>query len=188
MGDIRWRHDLGISEVSKPLLVSIDDVVVDLLTFAGASVGPAHAPEGHRGSSVVVLDTATGILRWRIDREADPDDLDPEDVASYSLSGDSLAGRMGADLVVWNARTGEIVWSVSHAGGVQPGGGAWIAGGRVLSASPAQTDTAHARLDASALSSGVERWSQQLPGDVAAAASTDEMSWVATWGRGESCS
>ncbi len=40
VGHIRWRHDLGISEVSKPLLVSTDTVVVDLLKWAWASDEP----------------------------------------------------------------------------------------------------------------------------------------------------
>jgi outer membrane protein assembly factor BamB len=172
VGHIRWRHDLGISEVLKPLLVSTDNVVVDLLTWAS--------------SSVVVLETATGILRWRIDREFDPD-ADPASVESYALSGGELAGRLGSELVVWDVSTAEQLGSVPHAGGDQPGGRAWIAGARVISGTPVMVGNKQARLDARALPSGVEQWSQELPRDLAAVASTGNESWVATWRRGEGC-
>lgn len=187
VGHIRWRHDLGISEVSKPLLVSTDNVVVDLLTWGWASDEPADAVESDRGSSsVVVLETATGILRWRIDREFDPD-ADPASVESYALSGGELAGRLGSELVVWDVSTAEQLWSVPHAGGDQPGGRAWIAGARVISGTPVMVGNDQARLDARALASGVEQWSEELPRDLAAVASTGNESWVASWGRGEGC-
>ena len=188
VGHIRWRHDLGISEVSKPLLVSTDNVVVDLLTWGWASDEPAGAIENDGGSSaVVVLETGTGFLRWRIDREFHTDDPDPEGVESYSLSGGELAGRLGSDLVVWDLATAEGLWSVPHAGGDQPGGRAWIAGARVISGTPVMVGNDQARLDTWDLPSGVEQWSKQLPGDVAAVASDDDESWVATWGQVDGC-
>jgi hypothetical protein len=65
VGHIRWRHDLGISEVVKPLLVSTDSMVVDLLTWGWASDESADTAESARGSSsVVVLETAIVVVPW----------------------------------------------------------------------------------------------------------------------------
>ena len=49
-GHVWWRHELGISEVLKPLLVSSDTVVVDLLIYCVVSAdGRWH----HRGACIV---------------------------------------------------------------------------------------------------------------------------------------
>ena len=50
-----------------------------------------------------------------------------------------------------------------HAAGYQPGGHAWIAGARAISGTPVMVGNDQARLDARALPSGVEQWSQELP-------------------------
>ena len=154
-GHIRWRHELGISEVLKPLLVSGDTVVVDLLIYAwSVRTAAGTIEELAPSAAVVVLDADTGELRWRIDREFDIDDPDDQNVVeSFSLSEDEVVGRIGSELVVWNARTGDQVWtSRAHGGGGGPGGGAWIAGERVVAASREQVGADASRLDASALS------------------------------------
>jgi outer membrane protein assembly factor BamB len=189
-GHIWWRHELGISEVSKPLLVAGDTVVVDLLISAWSAQTDAGTIEALGPSaSVVVLDVDTGELRWRIDREFDLDDSDDQNlVESFSLSEDEVVGRIGSELVVWNARTGDQVWtSRAHGGGGGPGGGAWIAEEQVVAATPEQVGAGSSRIDASALSSGEEQWSRHLAADVAFAAATDAASFVTTWGKGNSC-
>ena len=154
-GHIWWRHELGISEVSKPPLVSSDTVVVDMLIYLWAGQTAAGTIEELGPSAaVVVLDADTGELRWRIDREFDLDDPGDQNVVeSFSLSEDEVVGRIGSELAVWNARTGDEVWtSRAHGGGGGPGGGARIAGERVVAASREQVGADASRLDASALS------------------------------------
>ena len=195
-GHIWWRHELGISEVSKPLLVSGDTVVVDMLIYLWAGqTATGTIEELGPSAAVVVLDADTGELRWRIDREFDLDDPGDQNVVeSFSLSEDEVVGRIGSELAVWNARTGDEVWtSRAHGGGGGPGGGAWIAGERVVAASREQVGADASRLDASVLSSGNEQWSRQMAADVAVvavaavAAATTAASFVATWGGGNSC-
>ena len=161
-----------------------------MLIYAWAAQTAAGTIEELASSAaVVVLDADTGELRWRIDREFDIDDPDDQnDVESFSLSEDEVVGRIGSELVVWNARTGDQVWTSRARGGAGgPGGGAWIAEEQVVAATPEQVGAGSSRIDASALSSRDAQWSRQMAADVAAAAATDVASFVTTWGGGNSC-
>ena len=72
-GHVRWRHELGISEVLKPLLVSSDTVVVDLMIYSwSAQTATGAIEELASSAAVVVLDADTGELRWRVDRAVRP--------------------------------------------------------------------------------------------------------------------
>lgn len=186
-GAIRWLQSLGVSDVLPPLLVSADAVVVETAIYE--SIADGATEELPPSSSVVILETDTGMLRWRIDRGVDLDDPGHSGVAAHALSDVAVVGRIGSELIAWNVLNGDQLWSATSrgGGGGGVGGGAWVAGDRVLASTPPQPGDGQGLLEALTLATGEEQWSQEGPGEIAAAAATVDVSFVATWGSGNGC-
>jgi hypothetical protein len=109
-------------------------------------------------------------------------------VAAYALSDVAVVGRIGSELIAWNLLNGDQRWSTgSSGGGGGIGGGAWVAGDRVLAAMPPQAGDSQGSLEALMLATGAQDWRQQGPGEIAFAAATHDSSFLATWGSGNGC-
>jgi outer membrane protein assembly factor BamB len=183
-GSIRWQTDLGISEIVEPLMVAEDHVVVALRTYSFTTTDEHGNPidEMAPSASIVVLDTATGDERWRVDREFDIGDDGVRDVQALDTDEPLVIARDGEQLVALDASTGEPQWSTSGAST-----GAWIFGTLVLSVPTEWIDGREATLEATERTSGSPRWSRTTDGATARATSSGDLIFTVNYGRQPSC-
>jgi outer membrane protein assembly factor BamB len=183
-GTIRWQRDLGTSEIVEPLMVAEEHVVVALRTYSFTITDDSGnlVDELAPSASIVVLDTATGDERWRVDREFDLVDDRARDVQAMDTDETVVIARDGEQLVALDAATGAPHWST-------PGsrGGAWIVGMLVLSVPTPWIDGRTATLEGIDRASGATRWSRTTNGATARAIGVGDLIFTVDYGRQPSC-
>lgn len=183
-GSIRWQRDLGISEISEPLMVAEDHVVVALRTYSWTTTDEDGnvIDEMAPSASIVVLDTATGDERWRIDREFDISDDGVRDVQAMNTDESLVIARDGEQFVALEASTGAPLWSKSGSRS-----GAWIVDALVLSVPSQWIDGREATLERTDRTSGSTLWSRTTDGATARAAGAGDLIFTVNYGRQPSC-